>query len=203
MKAYVKVVYSSEGRSPKEAEELLRGFGFVRARGTNTFETEVPDEATGIERLEALHAGLKGQGFIYEPSVGRPLESLPGQQLGYKERMARWRDAGLDTEELQDLLQFDVERFKSRGLEMMRSQLDRVAVEREREIREAEAREKIERGREKIMSAVQSEGGQTIQQLMVITGVDEDILTQMLDELVKKGKIVARQSGRRVAFMGV
>jgi hypothetical protein len=141
MKAYVKVVYSSEGRSPKEAEELLRGFGFVRARGTNTFEAEVPDEATGIERLEALHAGLKGQGFIYEPSVGRPLESLPGQQLGYKERMARWRDAGLDTEELQDLLQFDVERFKSRGLEMMRSQLDRVAVEREREIREAEARE--------------------------------------------------------------
>ena len=36
-----------------------------------------------------------------------------------------------------------------------------------------------------------------------ITAIDEDTLTVMLDDMVKKGKIMARQSGRRVAYVAV
>jgi len=203
MKAFVKLVYFSDGRSPAEVEAIMKSHGFTKVKGTSIFEAEAKDEAAGSAHIEKLHHALKGLNLIYEPTVGKAPEQGPGQQLTYKERMAKWREIGLDTDELSDLLQYDSERFKARGLEMMKVQLERVTAEREREIRETEARERIERAREKITAAVRTEGGQTFQQLSSLAGVDEEILTQMLDDMVKKGKIIAKQSGRRVAYIAV
>lgn len=202
MKAFIKLVYFSDGRSPAEIEGIMKGVGFSKVKGTSTFEAEVADEAAANAQLERVHQALKGMNLLYEPTIGKTSEHGMGQ-LSYKERMAKWRDIGLDVDELTDLLQYDPERFKARGLEMMKVQLERVTAEREREIRETEARERIERAREKIMAAVKTEGGMTFQQLTSVSGVDEEILTQMLDEMVKKGRIVARQSGRRVAYVAV
>ncbi|MGD1061259.1 MAG: hypothetical protein ABR879_07355 [Methanomassiliicoccales archaeon] len=196
----MRVEFVSDGRPPSEVEEGLHKVGFAQVKGTNTFEAEVLDAQGGKAKLEEMHAALRGMGIIYEPSLGRPAEGLPGQPIGYHERLAKWKEAGIDSDELQELLQYDVERFKSRGLEMMRAQLERVALEREREIRESEARDRIEKARDRILLSAREEGGKTIQQLVEVTGLDEEILTQMLDELVKKGKLTAAQSGRRVAF---
>jgi len=203
MKAFIKIVYFTDGKSPVEVEGIMKNHGFTKVKGTSIFEAEVLDEAEGNSHVEKLHKALKGQNLFYEPTVGKTPEPGPGHQLSYKERMGKWREIGLDVDELSDLLQYDSERFKTRGLEMMKVQLERVTAEREREIRETEARERIERAREKIMAAVRTEGGQTFQQLSSLAGVDEEILTQMLDDMVKKGKIVARQSGRRVAYVAV
>jgi predicted transcriptional regulator len=197
----VKIAYVSDGRPPSEVEESLRAVGFAKVKGSSAFEAEVADAQQGMEKLDEMHAALKGKGVIYEPSVRRPTEGGQGQPIGYQERLARWKEAGIDSDELQELLQYDIERFKSRGLEMMRAQLERVALEREREIREAEAREKVEKARERILASAKGEGGKTIQQLIGVTGLDEEVLTQIIDELVKKGKLEAVQSGRRVAFL--
>ncbi len=201
MKVYVRVEFVSDGRPPSEVEEAFSKVGFGQVKGTNTFEADVPDVQSGRAKLDEMHAALRGMGVIYEPSLGRPSEGIPGQTMGYQERLAKWKEAGIDSDELLELLQYDVERFKSRGLEMMRAQLERVALEREREIREAEAKGRIEKARDRIIASVKEEGGKTIQQLMAVTGLDENILTQMLDDLVKKGKLTATQSGRRVAFV--
>lgn len=201
MKAFIKVIHSSEGRPPADVEAALKSLGFSKAKGTNIYEAEVADEAAGQARIEAAHHAFKGMVLIYEPSMGRPPEAVGVGGHGYRDRMAKWKEMGLDVDELADLLQYDADRFRARGLEMFRAQLDRVAAEREREIRETEARERIERGREKIMTAVNQEGGQTFHQLAALSGLDEEILTQMLDEMVRKGQIVARQSGRRVAYV--
>jgi len=203
MKAFVKLVYFSDGKSPAEVEAIMKGLGFTKVKGASIFEAEVMDETTGNTQIEKLHHALKGLNLLYEPSIGKAPEPVLGQQMSYKDRMGKWKDIGLDVDELSDLLQYDSERFKARGLEMMKAQLERVAAEREREIRETEARERVERAREKILSAVRAEGGQTFQQLASLAGVDEDILTQMLDDMVKRGKIVAKQSGRRVAYIAV
>lgn len=201
MKASIKVIHFSDGKSPAEVESVMRAHGFARVKGTSIFEAEAADEAAGFAMFDKVHHALKGTGLMYEATVGKPLEASGSSSHGYKERMAKWKDIGLDIDELSDLLQYDTGRFKARGVEMFRTQLDRVAAEREREIRETEARERIERAREKILSAVKEEGGQTFQQLAVLASVDEDILTQMLDEMVRKGQILARQSGRRVAYI--
>lgn len=203
MKAFIKVIHFSDGKSPKEVEEVLEAKGFTRVKGTSIFEAETTDEAAGFAQIERAHHALKGMGLMYEANVGKPPESGGVSAHGYKEKLAKWRDIGLDVDELGDLLQYDAERFKLRGMEMFRAQLDRIVAERDREIRETEAKERIERAREKVMSAVREEGGKTFHQLSSLSGVDEDILTQMLDEMTKKGQIVAKQSGRRVAFMAV
>jgi len=201
VKVFVRIEFVSDGRPPSEVEESLRKVGFAQVKGTSTFEAEVPDAQAGKTKLDETHAALRGMGVIYEPSLGRPSETIPGQPMGYQERLAKWKEAGIDSDELMELLQYDVERFKARGLEMMRAQLERVALEREREMREAEAKDRIEKARDRIIASAKVEGGKTIQQLMEVTGLDEEVLTQMLDDLVKKGKLTATQSGRRVAFV--
>ncbi len=203
MKAFVKVIHLSDGKSPKEVEALLKAQGFTRVKGTSVFEATAFDEADGFSLIEKAHHALKGQGLMYEAHVGKPPEPSIVGAHGYKERMARWKDIGLDVAELSDLLQFDAERFKHRALDMFRAQIDRVVAERDREIRETEAKERIERSREKVMSAVREEGGKTFHQLSAMSGVEEDILAQMLDEMTKKGQVVAKQSGRRVVFVAV
>lgn len=203
MKAFIRVIHFSDGKSPAEVEGALKTQGFARVKGTSIFEVEAKDEATGFALIEKAHHAIKGMGLMYEANVGKPPETGGAVAHGYKDRMSKWADIGLDVDELADLLQYDSGRFKVRGQEMFRAQLDRVAAEREREIRETEARERVERAREKIMSAVREEGGQTFQQLSALSGVDEDILTQMLDDMTKKGQITARQSGRRVAYIAV
>jgi DNA-binding transcriptional MerR regulator len=203
MKAFVKVIHFSDGRSPAEVEAAMKGLGFEKVKGASLFEAEVADEAAGSALIERMHLALKGANLIYEPGVGRAPEPSQEAAHGYKERMAHWRDVGLDVDELADLLQYDSDRFRARGLEMFRAQLDRVVMEREREIRELEAKERLERAREKVANAVKDPGGQTFQQLAAVAMVDEEILTHMLDEMVRKGQIVARQSGRRVAYVAV
>ncbi len=203
MKAYVRLVHTSEGKSPREAEELLKELGFVRIKGTNTLAADVADESAARDKLEHLHQVLKGHGIIYEPSIGRPMEEIPGERPGYAEVMAKWKEIGLDTDELTSLLNHDPERFKSRGVEMFRAQLESVAQEREKEARAARERERLEDGKAKLLGALKAEGGQTIHHLATISGLDDDMVAQMVDELVKTKQVVAKQSGRRVTFVAV
>ena len=203
MKAYIKVMHFSGGKSPSAVELSLKDLGFAKVKGTSSFEAEVADEVAGIELLEKVHQAFEGMNVAYTPTLGRPSEPIPEQQMSYLDRLSKWRDAGLDVDELSELLQSDPERFKSRGLEMMSAQLERMIVEREKGLREKEARERAESAREMIMAAVRKEGGQTFHQLAALSNVDEETLTTMLDDMVKKGKIVARQSGRRVAYIAL
>jgi hypothetical protein len=203
MKAYIKVMHFSGGKSPIEVETTLKDLGFARVKGTSTFEAEVADDVAGIERLEKVHQAFEGMNVAYTPTLGRPSEQIPEQQISYLDRIAKWRDAGLDVDELSVLLQNDPGSFKSRALEMMSAQLDRVLIDREKALRENEARARAEKAIEMILAAVHKEGGQTFHQLAALSNVDEDMLTAMLDDMVKKGKIVARQSGRRVAYVAV
>jgi hypothetical protein len=55
MKAYIKVVYSSEGMSPAQVEGIFNDHGFQRMNGHQAFETEVADAGDSQVKLEALH----------------------------------------------------------------------------------------------------------------------------------------------------
>ena len=203
MKAYIKVMHFSGGKSPSAVEMALKDLGFAKVKGTSTFEAEVADEVAGIERLEKVHQAFEGMNVAYTPTLGRPSEPIPELQMSHLDRLSKWRDVGLGVDELSELLQSDPERFKSRGLEMMSAQLDRIIIDQQKALREKEVQEQAERARETILAAVHKEGGQTFHQLAALSNVDEETLTTMLDDMVKKGKIVARQSGRRVAYIAL
>jgi hypothetical protein len=52
---------------------------------------------------------------MYEANIGKPPESSAAGSHNYREKMAKWRDIGLDVDELADRLQYDADRFRSRG----------------------------------------------------------------------------------------
>jgi predicted HTH transcriptional regulator len=86
-------------------------------------------------------------------------------------------------------------------MEVFKMEVDRIAMEREKELREIRERELIEQAKNKIVESTKVEGGQTFQELLKIVGIDEDSLSQMIDELVEKGRIRAEQRGRRVVYI--
>jgi len=94
-----------------------------------------------------------------------------------------------------------VERFRARAIEMAKVQVDKIAADREKELSDVEASERIGKARDRIVESAKVEGGQTFHQLASAVGIDEEMLSQMIDELVEKGKIKAEQRGRRVVYV--
>lgn len=201
MKAYVRVEYSSEGKSPKEVEKAFIENGFQKAKGSAVFETEVADETEFDIKLGRLHEALKHSGVMYAPSFGKPPEGMQALPASYQGRLEKWREIGADVGELGSLLETDVERFKARAIEMAKDQAEKIAADREKELSEVEAKERIDKARDRIVESAKVEGGQTFHQLASAVGIDEEVLSQMIDELVEKGKIKAEQRGRRVVYV--
>ncbi|MCQ5376147.1 MAG: hypothetical protein NO474_06085, partial [Methanomassiliicoccales archaeon] len=145
--------YSSEGKSPAEIERIFGEAGFKKIAGSPVFEIEVDEENELAEKIERLHQSLKNAGIIYIPSIIRPAEAQQLRSAGYKERMDLWRILGIDVDELFNLLEYDLEKFRARAMEVFKMEVDRIAMEREKELREIRERELIEQAKNKIVES--------------------------------------------------
>jgi predicted transcriptional regulator len=201
MKAYVKVEYSSGGKSPSEVEKIFVDNGFQKARGTSTFILEVANETELDIKLGELHGALKNSGIMYVPSLGKPTEDMELPLSSAQGRLEKWNEIGANVDELAALLETDVEQFKERALAMATFQIEKIAADREKDLVETEAKRRVEKARDKIVESAMIEGGQTFHQLAGAVGIDEETLSQMIDDLVEKGKIKAEQKGRRVVYV--
>jgi predicted transcriptional regulator len=201
MKAYVKVEYSSGGKSPSEVEKIFVDNGFQKARGTSTFILEVANETELDIKLGELHGALKNSGIMYVPSLGKPTEDMELPLSSAQGRLEKWNEIGANVDELAALLETDVEQFKERALAMATFQIEKIAADREKDLVETEAKRRVEKARDKIVESAMVEGGQTFHQLAGAVGIDEEMLSQMIDDLVEKGKIKAEQKGRRVVYV--
>lgn len=201
MKAFIKVEYSSEGKTPAEIQMIFEEAGFRKIEGAPVFEISVASESEFNEKLVQLHQSLRNAGVIYVPSMTRPAEAPQAKATNYRERMELWRVLGINVDELLNLLEIDVEKFRARAVELVRAEIDRIAAQREKELREIQERELIEKTKSKIVESARVEGGQTFNDLLRIVGIDEDMLSHMIDELVEKGRIKAEQRGRKVVYV--
>jgi predicted transcriptional regulator len=199
MRAYVKVIYSSEGASPAEVERALIDYGFHRMRGSSVYDAEVSDESDLIDRLNRIHGALRGLGVTYAPSQ-LPEEAARSEVSSYRERLEKWRSMGVDVDALVTVLENDPEEFRRQAKEIMSVQIDRIADERAREAQEQEAKRRLEDARERILHQV-GEGGKTFHDLVKAIDMDADVVSDILDDLVGKGRIRAEQQGRKVVFV--
>ncbi|HEY3420591.1 MAG TPA: hypothetical protein VGK23_08575 [Methanomassiliicoccales archaeon] len=203
MKAYIKVVYSSEGMSPVKVEGTFNDHGFHKMNGQQAFESEVVDDADFQGKLELLHSALKGSGVRYMLTSGKPFEGSANAIPSCRERLEKWRDTGIDIDELADLLEKDVANFRGRAMEMTAIQIERIASEKEKELREKEAREKAEAIKKRALELMASTEGHTFMELVKASGMEEDELQSMLLDYVEKGKIKAEQRGRHVVYVAL
>jgi hypothetical protein len=203
MKAYIKVIYSCEGMSPIQVEGIFNDHGFSKNVGQQAFETEVADAADLASKLAGLHPALRGSGVRYMLTSGKPFEGTNGAAPSCRERLEKWRETGIDVDELTDLLESDVVGFRRRAAEMASIQIEHIASEMEKELSEKMAKEKAEAIKKRAVDLLTSKEGHTFMELVKSSGMEEDELQQMLLDFVDKGKIKAEQRGRHVVYVTI
>lgn len=214
MKAYVRVMYSSEGRSPSEVFQIMRNLGFHKVMGQPLFEGEVADEPQLNEKLEDMHAALKGMEIRYFPSLGAQSDEAGNAVCDPNSALNAWRGLGIDITELSMLLDTDVAKFRAKATEVMKGQIEAIALAREKELEEARKareaeliakaeQERVAKQMDSIRQMLSSEGGVNFHQLHDAIGLDADELTDMLNNMIDAGKVKAEQKGRRVVYSSV
>ena len=198
MKAYIRVIYSSDGSSPGQVDSVFLGKGFRKVPGVPGYEIDVLNEAEMTQLLEELHVSLKGLEGRYIPTLGT-VEGQPS--TGYRQRVAKLRDLNMEPMELSGLLEEDAGKFKAAVHEKLETYLDSIIAERQEEVAVAEAKVMAERAR--VMLMEQLRDGRTFHELLKAVPMEEDELSQRLLELVEKGAIRAEQKGRSVVYVAV
>ncbi len=198
MKAYIRVIYSSDGSSPGQIDSVFLGKGFRKVPGVPGYEIDVLNEAEMVQLLEELHVSLKGLEVRYIPTLG----TVEGQPTsGYRQRVAKLRDLNMEPMELSGLLEEDAGKFKAAVHEKLDAYLDSIIAERQEEVAVAEAKVMAERARVMLMEQLRE--GRTFHELLKAVPMEEDELSQRLLELVEKGAIRAEQKGRSVVYVAV
>ncbi len=198
MKAYIRVIYTSDGGSPGQIESVFLGKGFKKVPGVAGYEIDVLNDDELNALLEDLHSALKGMEVRYIPSIG----AVDGQMSeGYRQRIAKLRDLGMEPMELSGLLEEDANKFKDAAMERFTKYLDSIIGERLEEVAAAEAKIKAERARQTLMEQLKE--GRTFHELLKQVPMEEEELSQRLLELVEKGAIRAEQKGRSVIYLAV
>lgn len=208
MKAYIRVIYSSEGRSPAEVAKIMKDLGFHKVKGQPLFEGEVADDAALDQMMEQLHIALKGMEVRYIPT----LLGMEGAPANLKDMMRAWKDMGWDVDRLKSLLETDPPKFRHEVMGLMKAEVDEVVSQREKELaeleqkhqielQEREERERAEKQAKHIQDLLAQEGGVTFHQLHDDTKLDSEELGELIKDMVDKGSVRALQRGRRVVYI--
>lgn len=211
MRAFIRVIYSSEGRSPSEVLQIMHGLGFEKVKGQPLFVGEVADEEELSRRLEEVHVALRGMEVRYIPSLEVPTDDAGKAVCNATGALAPWRALGIDVDELETLLNADVKRFRERALLLFKEKVDAVAEAKEKELaaeaaarakaeREREERERAEGRKQKLTALLANGEGATFQELHAFSGYEMDELIEVLKELIDGGKVKAAQKGKNVVY---
>lgn len=141
IKILVKFVIDSDGESPRQLVERLRAVGGVPLVGE--YDVEIPMSETDrlFPKLDAIHRALRGSGALYSVStssgsvekadVGASADEqkiLDMRKQLYWAKLVRWKEMGVDTSPLEELLETDIEKFKEVSRTYLREHLDQAQV---------------------------------------------------------------------------
>lgn len=207
IKTFIRVELSSEGESPKEVVERMRQIGATPVVGDYDFELDLRDDERLFDKLEDIHHALRGSSVMYSVTTRTDIEDTGERRNNvtplvdqkatdlkrklYREKLERWRELGLDVEELERLLEEDMDRFKEVSKAFLRTHLDNLSV-----VKDKHPPENLLDG--EVLSLL-DEQGKTIPDLMSLTGYSEEKITLSLGRLISAGSTVTeKQDGAEV-----
>jgi len=210
IKTYIRVELSSEGESPKQIVERMRRIGAVPMVGDYDFELRLTEDERLFDKLEEVHRALRGSNVRYALTtrtdaeaeemvrskreithyVGeKPVELKKGL---YKAKLDRWKEMGLDVSELEELLEKDLESFKSASKQFLRTHLDQMVVKDK-----SPANNIIDMH----VLAVLDEKGRDMKDLANTTKYSEEQVTLSLGRLISSGSVTRSQVGEVEKFL--
>jgi hypothetical protein len=210
IKTFIRVELSSEGESPKQVIERMRRIGAVPVVGDYDFELALGDDERLFDKLEMIHHTLRGASVRYTVTTRTDIETdktfRSRQQVThfvdekpvelrkslYKAKLERWKEMGLDVSELEELLENDVDRFKSASKDFLRTHLDRLSVVKDKHPPENRIDGEV--------LALLDEEGRTMEEIVSVTGYSEDQLTLSIGRLISAGSVRRVQSDGKERF---
>ncbi|MEM4265312.1 MAG: hypothetical protein QW505_06010, partial [Thermoplasmata archaeon] len=143
IKIFVKFIIDSDGESPRQIVERLSPLGGVPIVGE--YDVEIPLQETErlFPKLEAIHKALRGSGVFYSVYTGvdtgtAERQGVAGEQRLveikkkiYTAKLARWREMGVDTKPLEELLEKDLDKFREVSKTYLKEHLDKAQVVRD------------------------------------------------------------------------
>jgi hypothetical protein len=201
IKTFIKVELSSEGESPKEVVERMRLIGATPLVGDFDFEMDLGDDERLFDKLDDVHHALRGSSVRYsvttrtdieDPGDGKrnhvtPIVDQKATELKkklYRAKLDRWRELGLDVEELERLLDEDMDRFKELSKDFLKTHLDKLSVVKDKRP------ENLIDG--EVLSLL-DEQGKALQDIMSLTGYSEDQVTLCLGRLISAGSTMTEK----------
>ena len=205
IKIFIKVELSSEGESPKEVVERMRPIGATPLVGDFDFELNLGDDERLFDKLEAVHHALRGSSVRYSVTTRTDVEDTGDGKRNhvtpivdqkatelkrklYRAKLDRWRELGLDVEELDRLLDEDMDRFKALSKDFLKTHLDKLSV-----VKDKRPTENLIDG--EVLSLL-DEQGKTLPDIMSLTGYSEDQVTLCLGRLISAGSTTTEKRGQ-------
>lgn len=209
IKVFIRVELSSEGESPKEVVERMRRIGGIPVVGDFDFEMHLGDDDRLFDKLEEIHHALRGSSVRYSVTTRTDVEDTGAQPRNhvtplvdqkatelkrklYREKLDRWRELGLDVEELETLLDSDMERFKQVSKDFLRTHLDRLSVVKDKHPPENQIDGEV--------LSLLNEQGRTLQDIMSLTGYSEEAVTLSLGRLISAGSTQTEKHGQTEVY---
>ena len=204
IKTYIRVELSSEGESPKQIIERMRRIGAVPMVGDYDFELRLTEDEKLFDKLDEIHHALKGSNTRYTITTRTDAEAedmvrskreithyvgekpVELKKALYKAKLDRWKEMGLDVSELEELLEKDLESFKTASKQFLRTHLDQMIVKDK-----SPANNVIDMH---VLGAL-DENGKEIRDLVQRTKYTEDQVTLSLGRLISAGSVARSQSG--------
>lgn len=194
MRAYLQLQYSSDGRSPAEVDRAL-GHAGLRLQGT----VYVLDADDLIAALSEVHHALRGMGVRYTivPSPGgREMRSGTAREIALG-----WREEGLISGGTLNLLDESPLEFREAALRDLRASVDRITDERREELMDRRIRQVRRAQHEDVRILLRSTNGVTFEQIIDVLDVDEEDLSQVLDDMIRDGEVRAEQRDHKVLYV--
>jgi hypothetical protein len=203
IKTFIRIELGSEGESPKEIVERMRQIGAIPVIGDFDFELDLGDDERLFDRLEDIHHALRGSGVRYSVTTRTDIEDS-GERKNhvtpmvdqkatelkrklYKAKLDRWRELGLDVEELDRLLEEDMDKFKEVSKDFLKTHLDKLSVVKDKHPPENQLDGEV--------LSLLDELGKSIQDIMSLTGYSEAQITLSLGRLISAGSTTTEKRG--------
>ena len=203
LKILIKFMISSDGESPGQLVERLRGLGGMPLAGDYDIEIPLGDNERLFAKMDGIHSALRGSGVFYtlhtcsdereekeEQSMPSIMTKAGGEEKlteirknAYKSKLARWREMGVDTSQLEQLLETDLEKFKEMSKTFLREHLDKHKV-----IEDVDRRD-LKRIDESVHTRV-SAGNASIEDVCKTCKLIEKDAVFSLGRLMSAGKVV-------------
>jgi hypothetical protein len=207
IKIYVKFVINSGAESPKKLVDRLRRIGGTPLIGEHDVEIPLDENERLFHKLEAVHRALKGSGAYYSVStgiegIGRVANDVPYldqrknleiRKKFYRAKLARWKEMGIDTAVLEELLDKDLDKFKEISKAYIREHLERgkVVEGSPRDLKQVD---------EMILEAV-DDLGVSLTSICKMCELSEKEVMMSLGRLISTGKVRRNVKGEKEIYI--